>query len=76
MNTSKPHPIPGFDLTAPLKFTQKWGEDQEVSVDVIILIGMLGRFLKIKLLYTAVEIPSKQLHQNSMYLISIYPYKS
>lgn len=36
----------------------------------------LEKFLKIKLLYTALKIPSKQLHQNNMYMISIYPYKS
>lgn len=39
MDASKCRPIPGFDLTAPLKFTQNREEDQEVSVDIIILIG-------------------------------------
>lgn len=76
MNTSKPHSIPGFDFPAPLKFTQKWDEDQEVSVDIIPLIDTLEKFLKIKLLYMAVKISSKQLHQNIMYLISICPYES
>lgn len=76
MNISKPRPIPGFDLTVPLKFTLKWEEDQEASVSVIILIGNLENFLKIKLLYMTVKISSKQLHQNIMYLTSIDPYES
>lgn len=75
-NISKPCPIPGFDLTAPLKFTPKWEEDQEVTVSIIILIGTLENFLKIKLLYMAVKISSKQLHQNIMYLISVDPCES
>lgn len=60
------HPITGFDLPAPLKFTQKWA-DQEASIYIIMLIGTLEKFLQIRSFYRAVKISSKQLHQNITY---------
>lgn len=62
MNVATPHLTPEPDLIASLKFTQKWDEDQEVSVYVIMLIGTWGKFFK--LFHWAVKISSKQLRQN------------
>lgn len=72
---SRPHPIAGFHLAVPLRSAQKW-DDQEVSVYVTMLIDTLVKFLKIKLFYGPVKISSKHLHQNIMYLNSMYPYDS
>lgn len=73
MSVSRPHPIPEFDLPAPLKFTDKWDEDLEGSVYIVTLIDTLERFLKIKLFYRAVKISSKKSYQNIMSPILVYP---
>lgn len=73
MSISRPPPIPEFDLPAPLKFTDKWDEDLEGSVSVVMLIDTLERVLKIKLFYRAVKISSKKLYQNIMSPILVCP---